>query len=93
MKVWITKYALATGVLVADGNLVESNGRRYARVTGFWNLFRLGTEAHKAEADALAQVRKMVLAKERSLKKAMANLEAISLEVARGRLPMAKQKG
>lgn len=78
-KVWVTKYALTSGVLVLEN--VE-------RPTEKMVTFRDGRSAvanyahkpdwHESLAEARAQIRKMIAAKRKSIAKELEKLDALS---------------
>lgn len=78
MKVWITKYAMTSGVFTAEG---ESIGQAMCAVRpkghkGFTVYFH-GNEWHTDEAKAIERFNQMKQKKIASLKKQLAKVEAL----------------
>jgi hypothetical protein len=90
VKVWITKYALSTGVMIAEAR--ETNQSDMIEISGSTGLpwhFHKGEYA-TSEAEAIQQVRKKGQAKLRSLYIATCKIQAIDNATLLGKLPMAK---
>jgi hypothetical protein len=78
VKVWITKYALTTGVRTYD-NAVSTYSTRIIRVPGECNFFE--HEWHTTEAAANARVLQMIEAKRKAIAKQLAKLDKLELEL------------
>lgn len=87
MKVWITKYALTTGVLICDGELDDAG--LSVSVAGFLDRF-VKPDWHETEADAIAQVERMADAKSKSLQAQLNKVSRIRQQCGVGKLPMVK---
>lgn len=80
VHVWITKYALTQGVYEVNGeqcldineNMISVVGRN-----GFGNICYHRPDWYTSQAEADAQVRKMIDAKIKSLKKSLAKMETL----------------
>jgi hypothetical protein len=86
MKVWITKYALTSGIIVADGELCE--GSRMIRVQRHENNYSYahyvhgeGKNWHRSEAEALKRAEVMRHEKIAALKKQLTHLESLKIKV------------
>ncbi len=87
MKVWITKYALTSGVFVAeakrcetvlDGNMVEVGRGDYLH----------GSQWQETEDAAIARVMTMIGARRKALAKESAKLDAMVGAIQNGKLPI-----
>lgn len=84
MKVWITKYALSSGIIEADAE-ISSNFPSMINCakTGFFADIPFpvfhgdGKDWHRTEADAKARANAMVQAKIKSVKKSLEKLEKL----------------
>jgi hypothetical protein len=74
MKLWITKYALTSGVVVVDGKV---SGNVATVDTGYLQVCYHGNDWHNNERSAEEQFTAMIEAKRKSLKKALAKLDAL----------------
>lgn len=90
-KVWVTKYALTRGVLTSENAVLKERGSHiqveYPSHRGYavpQCLFK--PDWHETEEEARAQVRKMVAAAKKSLKKKEAKLDGI-LDSVCGEIP------
>ncbi len=79
MKVWITKWALAKGILQGTFCL-EPDWQNWIRVDGFMCWFLPG-EWHRTEAKAIAQAEAMRVRKIGALEKQIARLKALRFEL------------
>jgi hypothetical protein len=79
-KVWITKYALTSGVIVAVNVShclsISPDGKMIAETSG-WRLCYHRPDWHRTEADAIEQVELMMRSKISSLTKSLAKIKAI----------------
>jgi len=81
MKVWLTKYALSSGIEVVEDARIE-NGRVYPGGKYFsFTVFHLGDDAHDTEVAAIADAEKRRLKKLGSLHKQIAKLERMEFKV------------
>lgn len=79
-KIWITKYALTTGVFCVEATLFLGDGMaRYRREGSHFDEYahREGRDWHRTEAAAKARVEALRRKKIASLKKQIAKLEAL----------------
>lgn len=71
MKVWITKYALSTGIMEEEGETCDSINPNMLRVNGAGNNYRLfhgeGKDWHRSKEGAIHKANIMRLKKIRSL--------------------------
>ena len=82
MIVWISKYALSTGITKHEAKVERGyvyQGAPFMSYVGF----RLGTEAHETVEGAIAAAEAMRIKKIASLKKHLGKLEKMSFEDAR----------
>ena len=78
MQVWITKYALTSGITEHDAELCDDSMVKY----GTMQYAHLeGKEWHRSYENALVRAKEMRIAKIASLKKSIARLEAMSFDV------------
>lgn len=95
MKVWVTKYALTTGVVVTTGEVCSTRtdgsmlsvkwpGSLGNRLT----LFGLGVDWHKTEESAKARVLAMIEAKRKSIQRSLAKLDELAFDVETGKMKM-----
>ena len=81
MKVWITKYALSSGIEHIDVLQSESHPDMVTDVLHRHRSFHEeGRDWHRTEAAAIAEAEKMRVAKIASLKKQIAKLEKLSFK-------------
>ena len=79
MKVWITKYAMTSGVFTAEAEKTRIEGMcvvRSKKPSGFDQLFR-GNDWHTDEAEAIERFNQMKQKKIASLQKQLAKVEAL----------------
>lgn len=79
-KVYITKYALSTGIEKIDTELYKSpiNNRYYAQV--YYNRYYIGSEAFTVESQAIEKAEEMKIKKIDSLKKQIEKLEKLNFK-------------
>ena len=83
MKVWITKYALTSGITEHDAKLSsEDNSVRYEKGQYTYGQYAYieGKEWHRSYENALLRAEVMRIKKIESLKKSIAMLEAMSFK-------------
>lgn len=78
-RAWITKYALTSGVFVADAEVSDTSDRMIC-VKGHY-YHGEGRDWHRTRESAIDRVREMRVAKLTSLHKQIAKLEAAEIEV------------
>lgn len=71
---WLSKYALSDGIKVVDGPEPDCGG--YVKPDGYLDIYKVGSEIHKTEAEAKAAAEKLRVKKLASLRKQIAALEA-----------------
>ena len=76
MKVWITKYALTSGITRHDAESCDDDMVKYGRMQ-----YAHGKEWHRSYENALLRAEEMRIKKIASLKKSIAMLEAMSFDV------------
>lgn len=83
MKVWITKYALSSGVFTVDAEESKNSpGMISWKTTGSWSSqYAHGKDWWLTKADAEKRVQEMRQKKISSLKKQLAKFEATTIEV------------
>jgi hypothetical protein len=84
MKVWITKYALTTGIFEVDGELfARDTAVSYRRGTSGYSYpeYARGGEWQRTPELAILRANEMRVAKIASLKKQIAKLEKMTFEV------------
>ena len=82
MKVWVTKYALTTGVFCVEGEVSSDHpGMCTVKRPGYMRQTFHGDEWHKTEEDARAQFYVMVTKRQASLQKSIVKLANISFMV------------
>lgn len=92
--VWVTKYALSKGVFTRKVVVCGEISERMVKVVKQGpSEFYHGKEWHRTEAEALAQVEKMVAAKRASLAKGLNKLDKVSALLSEGKLPMSRADG
>lgn len=84
IEVYVTKYALTSGVFRCNGEACEGTTGHMIRIRcrGFAEYFH-GADWHTTEAAAKARVLDMIDAKKTSLHKQLAKLEQLSLSIAK----------
>lgn len=81
MKVWITKYALTTGIFEMTAEITE-HGSAYDMHSSFPTYYHgEGKEWHKTKESAIARAEEMRQKKIASLKKQIEKLEGIKFYV------------
>ena len=75
-KIWISKYALTTGISCHDWD-EKITSTKYVSPAGSWHSFKFGSEAHLTEAEAIVTAEKMRIKKIASLKKRLTRIEAL----------------
>ena len=75
-KIWISKYALSTGISCHDwdGKISEHG---YVSPRGLWTSQKLGASAHLTQGEAIARAEKMRIAKIAALAKSIKKMEAL----------------
>ena len=75
-KIWISKYALSTGISCHDwdGKISEHG---YVFPQGLWSSQKLGTDAYLTQGEAIARAEKMRVAKIAALAKSIKKIEAL----------------
>ena len=77
ITVWITKYALTGAIVEAEGELrenIKEGQREWVYVSGYHNIFYIGTECAYTKEEALELAEEMRLKRIESLKKQIAKL-------------------
>ncbi len=79
-KVYITKYALSTGIEEIETELYKSHidNRYYAQV--YYNRYYIGSEAFTIESQAIEKAEEMRIKKIASLKKQIEKLEKLNFK-------------
>lgn len=79
-KVYITKYALSTGIEKIDTELCKSpiDNRYYVQV--YYNRYYIGLEAFTIESQAIEKAEEMKIKKIASLKKQIEKLEKLNFK-------------
>lgn len=80
-KLWLSKYALSSGIKqqMAKEGLIEG---KYVGVCNSFYLYTLGRDIHLTHADAVKAAETARIKKIESLRKQIAKLEKLTLEVA-----------
>jgi hypothetical protein len=84
MKVYITKYALTTGIEIANGEVCEDTSTNMISVeseAGYSNRYFHGLDWHRTLEAALKRANQMRAAKIASLKKKIVKLENMTFDV------------
>lgn len=82
MDVWITKYALTSGVFVADVERCESiNPKMVSGFGRFRGQYYHKPDWHETEDEALARVREMIVSRIGSLKASIRKVEAVETKL------------
>jgi hypothetical protein len=91
VKVWITKYALTSGVFVADADpyAASADGTAVCARDRYHTLFRK-PDWHDNQEATSARVKTMIGARRKALAKENAKLDGIDIALAAGTLPMMK---
>jgi len=79
MKVWITKYALTSGVFIAEAEATHVPTMISVRTGGLTALYH-GNEWHTEEQSAMRRVYDMQQAKIKSLEKALKKVRELTFE-------------
>ena len=91
MKIWVTKYALSKGVRVCEGTLIKDTMAEVKWPGGMGgSMYVHGQDFQLTEVDALARVREMIEAKQRSLKKQLVKFDKLA---AAGTMPVWSENG
>lgn len=77
IHVWITKFALTTGVFECDAQVRGSISKRLIRTVDRSSLFR-SPDWHTDLSSARARVREMITAKIESLRKSLVKMEELA---------------
>jgi hypothetical protein len=83
VHVWITKYALTSGILEADGKLTGDVGAYFSEAGTSFDSRRLFVgpkDWHHSKAEANVRVLAMIDAKVKSLKRSLAKMEKMRAE-------------
>lgn len=83
MKVWITKYALTSGIFEVDAETCTSPSLMVVRKPGELTAYFHANDWHKSKEDAIARAEEMRAKKIASLRKIIAKLEAMSFDSVR----------
>jgi hypothetical protein len=83
MKVWITKYALTSGIFEVDAETCTSPSLIAVRKPGELTAYFHNNDWHKSKEDAIARAEEMRAKKIASLRKSIAKLEAMSFDSVR----------
>lgn len=75
-KVYVSKYALSTGITVLDGEIRK--GEHYEYVHERYQYLVVGRDCFLSEDEAIKDAEKKRLAKIKSLKKSLAKVEGLS---------------
>ena len=79
MKVWITKYALSTGIKEIEANVSSVSSDMVTESGSIWNHFHgEGRDWHRSREAATAKAEEMRKAKIVSLRKQIAKLERMT---------------
>lgn len=79
MKVWITKYALTSGILEKEAEVCTDN-MISVKDTGYYTVYFHGNEWHKSRESAIAKAEEMRKKKIASLKKQIEKLEKMEFK-------------
>lgn len=74
-RVWITRYALSSGI---EENVASHDTSDYISVQGVWSLLKLGRDVHLSERAAIKAANAMRTKKIASLRAQIKKLEAMS---------------
>ncbi len=77
LKVWITKYALTSGVKEIEGEIVEDTPTMLSVKENGYLVYYHKPHWHVSKEEASSQVLTMILAKEKSLQATMAKLKSL----------------
>ena len=75
MEMWISKYALSSGIEKADGKLMDSG--YFYKSDGHWAGFKVGRDAHATLEEANAAAESARVKKIKSLEKKIKALEKL----------------
>ena len=82
MKIWVTKYALSSGVFSTEAKVDEANKRAQIKRPGdYWAWNAFGNEFHTTEEAARARFDELKQKKLASLRKQIAKIEALEFTV------------
>lgn len=76
---YLTKYALSTGVEIHDVRETDDPSRFYHPAS--FNLFKLGVDCFETEAEAMEDFGKRKAAKLQSLKKTMERISSLEIKI------------
>lgn len=91
MKVWVTKWALSTGVFTIEVGFIPLSGKIPCKSRN-WTYTLSATEYAQTPEEAENQVAKLLTAKLRSLEKQKNKLLEIQANLINNQLPMEKDK-
>ena len=77
MKVWVTKYALTSGIEERDAEPSSDHPNMISWATGGWRSYAHGKDWHKTREAAIERAEIMRKAKIASLRKSLANFEKL----------------
>lgn len=82
MKIWISKYALTSGIVAIEA--IETDRDMVTWKQGGYTQYAhgIGKEFHKTEADAVSRANEMRVKKIASLKKSIAKMEQLKFKLA-----------
>lgn len=80
IKVWVTKYALTTGLLCVDAEVCHNISSDMVTWGDKFSQYAHGKEWHRTEAEALKCAEKMREAKIASLKRSISKLEKLEFK-------------
>ena len=83
MKVWITKYALTSGIFEVDAETCTSPSLIAVRTPGELTAYFHNNDWHKSKEDAIARAEAMRTKKIASIRKSIAKLEEMSFDSVR----------
>jgi hypothetical protein len=80
MKIYITKYALTKGILLAETS-TEDIEQKLKAVKGFPNMYFHPCDYAYSELEALTKAQELKAARIKSLQKSLKKLEALNIKI------------
>lgn len=77
MKVWITKYALSSGIFTAE---VKDTGSTVVNVKGYYTGF-YGKDWHRTEKEAIARAEEMRAKRLQSLERQVKKISVLKFDI------------